>query len=143
MTRVPRKTVAAAAAALGLAALTTAAPAHADTHTVTLSVGPVSLPLSPVAACLDGTCVTSPALTSVSLSVAATTDTSVTPSLATVPCPNGALGAAVKVTTATTATVTLSADVTGTSPNGPVDIPLGPKTITVSTPGVIVSACTF
>jgi hypothetical protein len=120
-----------------------ATPAFADSHTVTLSVGPVSLPGLPVSACIDGTCVSTPVLTSVGVSVTATTDTSVAPTLAAVSCPNGGLGVAVVVTTATSVSVTISALVTGTSPDGPVSVPVGPETVTVSTPGVIVSACTF
>lgn len=137
----------AAAVAFGTAPLllALATPAAAAPHTATLTVGPVSLPsVLPVKGCVDDDCVTTPALTDVTLTVNATTDTSGDPVVLTsVPCPTGA-GAAITVTTTVTAKVTIAAQVTGNGPTGPVNIPLGPKTqtITAGTPGLTVSSCT-
>ncbi|WP_225839632.1 hypothetical protein [Streptomyces sp. NK08204] len=132
--------------AFGVIPLISASPAFATPISTSLTVGPAVLPQVPVSACIDTTCVATPTLTSVQLTATATVDGSITPVVLTPEvCPNGGLGVAVRVTTTQTLSVTLSADVSGTTPSGsPVDISVGPKTetITAGTPGALISACT-
>lgn len=132
-----------AVAGAALMTFTAASSAEAAPQTVTLAVGPIALPGVPVSACVNSTCQTTPSLTSVTLNVSATADTSAAPTLTAVSCPNGGTGAAVKLTTATSASATVSAQVSGTKTDGtPFQLSQG-QTVNVSTPGVIISACTF
>ncbi|MEU9047586.1 MULTISPECIES: hypothetical protein [unclassified Kitasatospora] len=141
--------VAVTTASLALAAipLTAATPAFADSHSVSVSVGPVSLPQVPVTACVDSSCVTTPPLTSASLTATATVTHGPLPMVLLLPtvCPNGGTGLALQVTSLVPVTVTVSGSISGTTTSGtPVSVPLGPvtQTLTPGTPGLVVSACT-
>ncbi|MCW7944427.1 hypothetical protein AAW14_20990 [Streptomyces hygroscopicus] len=133
-----------AAVALGALPFAAPAPAFAASHSVGLTVGPVPIPQVPLSACIDTTCVSTPPLNSVKLTTTATVNGLALPVLTAASCPNGGQGAAIRVSSLTPTTVTISGSVTGTSSSGPVNIPLGPVTerITPGTPGVLVSACT-
>ncbi|MGW0879486.1 hypothetical protein [Streptomyces sp. NPDC002671] len=132
--------------AFGVIPLISASPAFAVPTSTSLTVGPVALPQVPVSACVDTTCVSTPTLASVTLTATATVDGSITPVVLTrEDCPNGGLGAAVRVTTTQTVSVTLSAAVSGTTASGgPYSTSVGPKTetITAGAPGALISACT-
>ncbi|WP_055495668.1 hypothetical protein [Streptomyces sp. TP-A0356] len=133
-----------AAVALGALPFTAPTPAFAASHSVSLTVGPVPVPHVPLSACIDTTCVSTPPLNSVTLSTTATVNGPALPILTPAPCPNGGRGAAIRISSLTPTTVTISGSVSGTSSSGQVNIPLGPvtETITPGTPGVLVSACT-
>jgi len=144
--RTRRVAVAVVATAAALAApLAWASPALAEPHTVTVTVGPVSAPGVPVSACVDSTCASTPAVTELALTASVTADAAASSVLLEpVACPTGSDGAAVRVSTSTTVTVRVSATLSGTGPEGPVLVTVGPKTHTLSasTPGVVVSSCT-
>lgn len=133
-----------AAVALGALPFAAPAPAFADSHSVTLTVGPVPVPNVPLSACIDTTCVSTPPLKTVKLTTTVTVNGGALPTLTPASCPNGGLGAAIRISSLTPSTVTISGSVSGTSSSGPVNIPLGPVTGQVGpgTPGVLVSACT-
>jgi hypothetical protein len=138
-----RAALSAASLTLGILPLAFASPAFAS-NSASLTVGPVPLLQAPVTACVDSTCASLPELTSVSLTTTVTVDGSLSPVVLTpTACPSG-LGVAVRVTTTQTMSVTLNGLVSGTTTSGPVSVPVGPKTVTITagTPGVLVSACT-
>ncbi|MFI6849445.1 hypothetical protein OG535_39205 [Kitasatospora sp. NBC_00085] len=142
-----RAVMAAASLALGVLPLAAwPAPAVAGSHSVSLAIGPVPVPHVSVSACVDATCVSTPALTSVKLVATATVTGGPLPAVVLTPatCPNGGQGVAVQVTSLQPVTVTVSGTVSGTTTSGPVSIPVGPVTETIlpGTPGVLVSACT-
>jgi len=143
MTTLRRGAMMLGALALGVLPLTLASPAFADSHTVGLTVGPVVLPGVPVQVCVDSTCAPSTPMLSATLSAQATVDTTVSPvSLTPALCPAGELGAAIRVSSATTASATVEATVTGTGLDGKqVSVTVGPKTVSVGPAGVLVSAC--
>ena len=134
------------AASLALCALSLAlpTPAIADSNSVSLTLGPI--PQVPISACVDTTCVSTPALTSATLTATATITGDSLPLalLTSASCPTSTLGIAVRVSSLKPVTVTVSGSVSGTTTNGPVTIPVGPitETIVPGTPGVLVSACT-
>ncbi|WP_042386502.1 hypothetical protein [Streptacidiphilus melanogenes] len=147
----PRLTghIALLAATLALAAVPLALPAtaRAAEDTLSLSVGPVPVPNVPVSVCLDSSCVATPPLTSVSLTVAAGVRHGPLPVvvLTAAACPAGGKGVAISVTSLAPVTVTVSASVSGiTTAGGPLRVPLGPVTqqLTPGSPGLLVSACT-
>ncbi len=135
-----------ASLALGALPLALPTPAFADTHSVSLTLGPVPLPQVPISACVDTTCVSTPALTSATLTATASVTGGPLPLVLLTPasCPTGSLGIGVQVSSLKPVTVTVGGSVSGTTTNGPVTIPLGPVTETIvpGTPGVLVSACT-
>ena len=141
-----RAVVTAASLALALLPLTWPTPAFADTHSVSLTLGPAPLPQVPVSACIDTTCVSTPALTGAMLTATVTVTGSPLPLVILTPatCPGAGQGIAIEVSSLRPVTVTISGSVAGTTPSGPVTIPVGPVTETVATgtPGVLVSACT-
>jgi hypothetical protein len=143
MTAVRRGAKLFGAVALGVLPLAFASPAFADTHTATLSVGPVVLPGLPAQVCIDATCTPSTALLNVGLTAQATTDVTVAPvTLTATSCPVGQLGAAIKVTSATTVSATVTATATGLGLDGQLHtVVVGPETVSVGPVGVTVSAC--
>ncbi|WP_035839098.1 hypothetical protein [Kitasatospora azatica] len=141
-----RAALQAAALTLGVLPLVLATPAFADSHSVSLAVGPLPVPHVPVTACIDTTCVTTPPLTSVTLAATATVTSGPLPVVLLLPasCPNGGSGVEISVSSLQPVTVTVSGSLSGTTTSGPISIPLGPVTQTVGpgTPGLLVSACT-
>ena len=132
-----------AAAALGGLSLVAASPASAAT--VSVGLGPIPVPSVPVSVCVNSTCVSTPAATSVALSAAVSVSGVTVPLIESGSCPAGSVGVAFTVNTLLAATVTISGSLSGTAVNGqPFSIPLGPvsQTLSTGTPGIAVSACT-
>lgn len=107
-------------------AVALAAPANAAPLTVSATVGPVAIPHVPVSVCVNSTCVTTPAATTVSLTASVKVNLAnlslptITPTL----CSNG-LGVAVVVHTGSLAGGVVTASVTLTVNGVPTTIPLG------------------
>jgi hypothetical protein len=129
---------------LGVLPLTLASPAFADSHTATLTVGPVVLPAAPVEVCLDTTCTSTESLLNVTLKAEATTTSSVQPVVLTrTDCPAGTLGAGINLSSSVAASATVKVTATGTGTDGTVKtVVVGPQTVTVDQPGLVASACT-
>jgi hypothetical protein len=127
-----------AVAAIGIV---TAVAAPANAATASLSLGPVPVPSVPVTVCVNGSCAAVPAVTSVSLSLTATTSGPALPVIIPVLCPPGTVGVGAKIT-AIGGSATITGDVSGTTGSGPFHIPIGPLTTGPGLPGATVSACT-
>lgn len=132
-----------APALLGALSLVAASPASAATVSTTL--GPIPVPSVPLSVCVNSTCVSTPAATSVTLSATVSASGATVPLIAPGSCPAGSTGAAFTVNTLTAATVGISGSLSGTGVDGqPFSIPIGPvsQTLGTGTPGIAVSACT-
>jgi len=129
-----------AAAVLGVLSLAAASPASAAT--VSTSIGPIPVPSVPVSVCVNSSCVTTPAATSITLNATVTAHGPTLPLITPGSCPAGSTGAAFTID-ALGAAITVGGSVSGTSTGGSsFSIPIGPYTVGASTPGVSVSACT-
>lgn len=145
--RVPRRwLVAGAATAVALTAF--AGTALGATTTASVTVGPVPLPNVPVKVCVNSDCVSTPALSSVKLKVAAgLTTTSLLPAppvLVPLSCPAGQAGLRVRITTPAAGKLSVTVKVSGKLPTGaafaktvgPISTPALPGSVTT------ISACT-
>ena len=143
MTILRRGAMTLGALALGVLPLTLASPAFADTHTATLTVGPVVVPGIPVQVCIDSTCAPSVPTLSTTLTAEATVDATVAPvNLTPALCPAGEVGAAIEVSSATTVSVTIKVTATGPGLDGQQHTTVvGPETVSVGPAGVVLSAC--
>jgi hypothetical protein len=118
--------------------------AFAVTKTLSASLGPIPLPNVPAQVCIDGTCVSTPALSAVSLKVRATVDVNAgtLPTITPGACPAGQNGLALTISTGS-ASVTVSGLISGTLPTGaPISIPVGPISIGPNAETVTISVCT-
>ncbi|HEU5356214.1 MAG TPA: hypothetical protein VFU65_17205 [Actinocrinis sp.] len=134
-----------AVAAAALATLSLAAAPPASAATISTSLGPIPVPSVPLSVCVNSTCVSTPAATSITLSATVSANGITVPVVEPGSCPAGSIGAAFTANTLTAATVTISGSLSGTGVNGqPFNIPIGPysQTLGTGTPGIAVSACT-
>ena len=132
------------AGAFAAAVLAAGAPARAS-NTLTTTVGPLSIPSVPVSICLDSTCVSTPALTSVTIVQTVTVDGLVLPIVTPGLCPNGGAGVVLTVSSLTPASATITETVSGVGADGqPFSQTIGPRTVTLGLggPGFTVNACT-
>lgn len=140
--RTARRAAAVAGAVLLVGVAASSASAVLGTQkSLSLTVGPASVPQVPLEVCLDDDCLSTPPVNDVTLhtkvSGGATGLVLLTPSV----CPSG-VGVAASLTAVLGTEVTVEATVRGTGPGGPVEAGIGPESVTLQ-PGrtVTVSAC--